>query len=749
MTKVGKALKFQSRIAEILNYTFQLMGRHIGQMLKSWALMLNPLNLIKRAFNDFMSYDIKWQRTMNVIKYNLRAILKPFMEWLAQQIVNVIGFLDIVSQKIQKAFGRVPVSLFDQVAADTEKTAEEIQDVTAGFDELHDIGSNNSGANDLLGEIYKPQLSPEWEAFAEKVGDIVGNISKYVTENWKTLLDKLLRMFIAWKLLKIAGKLLWEALASKFTIGAGTNLLKNLFTDANGVVGIGQNIGTLIAGGILTVISAMALKDAINSAWNQGSHDALVGNSMNLMDQQTGMDALKGALGGAGMVVGGGMIAAALGASVALGPLLAVAAGVAALAAVVVVGAEAWSYHAKQNKIANNEMLNASDYAEQAKDSEEKLKEVTSMVSDALRIKNTNQEKLNQLEKEYGISLEQVQARVDAAGGSTETLTAKELELYNQGLTTQKSIENYNKLLELQIKLQKQNLWQKEQEAIALDIEAGNYELAAMRIEQAELDGTITTEEATAKRIQLYKQAGKEERENLLQNLTPEQRELMLQYTNATSKELGELAEIWYESRDTIRNALLDGVGPETQDEFKRRMNNIDDVVKQHTGFWQGIGDTIAEILTLGNVTTWTYDGKQKYYEQGYGSSYKQRRADEILRDDSLSDEEKRKRIAALSIKSYAVGTNYVPSDGLAYLHQGEAVVPKKYNQPYQQVMSNEERAYMQQMISTMRSLDTQMKQGIPVNGQFVQRGSDLVAVVNKTKSQTGADLLSNVSYAR
>lgn len=63
--------------------------------------------------------------------------------------------------------------------------------------------------------------------------------------------------------------------------------------------------------------------------------------------------------------------------------------------------------------------------------------------------------------------------------------------------------------------------------------------------------------------------------------------------------------------------------------------------------------------------------------------------------------------------------------------------------------MSNEERAYMQQMMATMRSLDGTMKQGIVVNGQFTQRGSDLVAVVNKTKSQTGSDLLSNVSYAR
>ena len=60
-----------------------------------------------------------------------------------------------------------------------------------------------------------------------------------------------------------------------------------------------------------------------------------------------------------------------------------------------------------------------------------------------------------------------------------------------------------------------------------------------------------------------------------------------------------------------------------------------------------------------------------------------------------------------------------------------------------------EEQLYMKQMMNTMKSLDDTMKQGIPVSGKFVQRGSDLVAVVNKTKSQTGADLLSNVAYAR
>ena len=788
LDKNGKALKFQTRTAEILNYTFQLMSRSIGQAFKNLLSMINPFNIIRNLFNDFSSYNVKWQRTMNVIKNNFREIILPFMDKIAQTLVNIIGFLDIISMKIQEAFGFTPISLFDQKNANEfKKTYEEITGVTASFDELHDIGSNpENDADNLLGEIYKPQLSQEWIDLANQIGDlfagvikgdlgfseVMAKILKIAWEGIKTLWSEIiwpfirdtiwpgikdnvleilawiLGAFIAWKGLKLIGSLLWNAISGAFVKGSGTSLLKRMFTDANGVVGIGKNIGTLIAGSILAVISTMALADAINDAWTQGKSDANTGKGMNLTDQQTGMDALQGALGGAGAVLGGGMIAAALGASVALGPLLAVAAGVAALAAVVVVGAEAWAYHSQQNKLANNEMLEAADYAEQAAATQEKLKEVTDMVNNGLEIKNTHQEKLNQLEEDYGISLDYVNKKVEAAGGNTSILTEEEKALYEQGKLTQESIENYNRLLEIQIELQKQQLWQKEEEAIALDMEAGNYELAALRIEQAELQGLITTEEATAKRIQLYKTCGEEERANLLQNLTPEQRTLMLQYTNATEEELAELKKIWDESSQDVKNALLDGVGPDVVSAFDRRMNDIDRVVEEHSGFWQGVGDTVKEIFSFGFADTWTYNGEKRYYKEGYDAKWADSEIQAIQNDNTLSEEEKRRRIQNIrNMASYAVGTNYVPNDGLAYLHQGEAVIPKKYNQPYQP--NTMDQAYIDQMINTMRALDATIQQGIEVRGEFKQRGTDLVATVKRVENRNGNQPLNNSVFAR
>lgn len=251
LDKNGKALKFQKRSAEILNYSFQLMGRHVGQVFKNMMMMLNPINLLKKAFSDFSSYNTKWQRTLNVVKYNLRAIIRPFMEWLAQQLMNILGVINAIIKGIGQAFGK-SWDLFDQSAANAEKMREELEaaaNVTAGFDELHDIGSNNSGANDLMGDIYTPQWGDLYDTITDKAKKIteflipifeaLGNILKWCLEHWKLLVAAFAAFKIAqglWNLLNW-GKSLRDVFKSIDALKFG-NLLSWLAIIAGAIIEI-------------------------------------------------------------------------------------------------------------------------------------------------------------------------------------------------------------------------------------------------------------------------------------------------------------------------------------------------------------------------------------------------------------------------------------------------------------------------------------------------------------------------------
>ena len=837
LDKTGKALKNQTRLAEVLSYTYRLITRHTAQVLKNFLLQLNPLTQIKKAFQDFMSYNTKWQRTMNVIKYNIHSILEPFMDKIAQFLVNCIGFVDIISMKVQEAFGHIPISLFDQAAADARKIHEELEagaNVTAGFDELHDIGSNNTGANDLLGEIYKPELPESWKKLATEIGDLFAGlikgdlgfgevmkriltilwdtlktiattiwdwfkktaIGKYITDHWKDILGKVLAAFLAWKLLKVAGKLLWNALFGNFGQGAigglfsklGGWILKALGATAFGR-GIIEGIKTLFvgSGGLLSTLKSIFVgHEAITAfgAWGETLGAlfaqtllAAVGIAIGVGGIAKGFDMVAdtksynmGLLEGGGKSkdkksdfggkavgtifggIGGGIAGTAIAGFATGGPI---GLAIGAIAGLLITSlAPAFEEVEVASKKANNEMQKIEYYEGLVKGAESE----TNIFKEQLELLQQSLELNTQAVYDQGEKLGISKTRMDELVKATQdgTFTTDMLTGSETGLATsltdlaqkQEHVTEVSKRLE---EAQKKLLKAQTDLSIAQDVEAKNFELAAARIEVAEAQGVYTTEEATKKRIQLYKEAGKEERTNLLQNLTPEQRRLMAEYTNATDTELAKIAKSWRESSDNTKKSLLDGVGDETRRQFESRMNDIDNVIKQHQGFWQGVGDTLKEIFTFGNSTTWTYNGEDKYYKEGYDDKYYQQIANDYNSGNQnkytadVIEELRRRKL----IPSFAIGTNFVPNDGLAYLHQGEAVIPAKYNQPYKQGLSNEERAYMQQMTATMRSLDGTMKRGIAVNGQFTQRGSDLVAVVNKTKSQTGADLLSNISYAR
>lgn len=786
LDKNGKALKFQTRMAEILNYTFQLMSRSIGQAFKNLLSMINPFNVIRNLFNDFSSYNVKWQRTMNVIKNNFREIIKPFMEWIAQQLVNIIGFLDIISMKIQEAFGYTPISLFDQKNAnDFKKTYEEIQNVTAGFDELHDIGSSG-GENDpdnLLGEIYKPQLSQAWIDLANKIGDLFAgvikgdlgfgeamvtilkllgetlatigkmlwdwfketDVGKWLIENWKTALATILGLFLAWKLLKIFGPTLLSTIGNAFKtllskvggwittllgasgFGQGIMLafqslfaggkysligtLGEMFTNSAAITQAGSwgsMIGFALVKGLVGVLSialgGKMVTDAFDSAADKTSYNIGLEQAGGNEEDKKGIggDVLKGAAGGAAIGFGIGQIVPVI------GPLVGAAVGAVA-GALTTSLAPAFEQVEVAAREANNEMQKMEYYEGLVQGYSTEVDEFTELVNLSNDALQTQTDKVYSLGEKYGVSKTTLDGLIQsikdgnyntemAAGLNTELAGAlNQLDWHytnNAGLT--------DKLTEAKRKLQKAEM----DLAIAEDIAAGNFELAAARIEVAYASNVYTADEATAKMVQIAKEGSAEQASAILKDLSPDLQKKFQEEYSVTEKNLNELTDLYFSYSQDEREYFLQNLTGEVQKEMESRVNAIKQAV-ENAPWWQ-------RLLDIGN------DGKI------FGISY-------------------------VDVPGYAVGTNYVPNDGLAYLHKGEAVIPAKYNEGVgiQGKAYQEQAIVNNQLITAVERLEATMKQGITVQGQFIQRGSDLVAVVNKTNSRTGADVLSNVAYAR
>ena len=775
------------------------MSRHIGQIIKNWLWMINPLNVIKKMFDDFASYDPKWQRTMNVIKNNFREIILPFMEKIAQFLVNIIGFLDIISMKIQEAFGYTPISLFDQQNAnDFKKTYEEISNITAGFDELHDIGSSG-GENDpdnLLGEIYKPQLSQEWIDLANKIGDLFADVikgdlgfgeamlrileilgetlaiiakklwewfketdfGKWLIENWKTVLATILALFLGWKLLKIFGPTLLSVIGGAFksllakvggwmttllgSSGFGSGILmafqtlfaggkysligtlKEMFTNSAAITQAGSwgsMIGFALTKGLLAVLGGYATykitdyfgdKAVDNTNYNLG----LMSTGGNEEDKKSNVgNILGGILGGAaGGAFTGGVIAGPIGA--AIGGIIG---GVAGTIQTVLRPALEEAQVSARNL--NNELQNISFYEGAVQGASTRVEEATELQNLMTQAVENQTNKIYKQGEQLGISktrLDELIASTQNGTFTTDMLYASEMNLADS-LTQLSALQGKNKEATDQLTEAKRKLQAAEMDlAIAQDIEAENYELAAARIEAALAAGVYSADEASEQMALLLKETNGEMRSNLVEDMTPDMRKNFLSYVNTTERGKKDLVKIYNELSDDAKEALSqdysDLFGESIQSALDEGQRVIDDTELDWSHPFQSLGKVLGSIWNL-----FTGGGNTN------------------------SNNSKSTKTA-----SFAVGTNYVPSDGLAYLHQGEAVIPKKYNQPYEPT-NNISQAYLDQMINTMKSLDNTIQQGIDVRGEFRQKGTDLVATVKKVENRNGNQPLNNPVFAR
>lgn len=872
LDKNGKALKFQKRTAEVLNYSFQLMSRHIGQMIKNWMMQLNPITQIKRAFQDFASYDPKWQRTMNVIKYNLRSIILPLMQKIAQLIVNMIGVLDIALQKVQSAFGKTPISLFDQENAKKFKEqVEEIQNVTAGFDELHDIGGDTEkDPNDLTGEIYKPQLSEGWKKFGETLGDIFTGIAKAIKwciDNWKLLVGLLAAFVVAkglWNLLNFAiglknafsglAKLPWASIAKGLgwvaaaastaisayeTVKLGVKWDQMDDKEKNKTMGMSMGFGTL-AGGLVGGL----LGGPAGAAIGAGLGAAITGGIDSAIADYNGDDAraeITGAIGGAGI-------------GAAIGTLIAPGIGTAVGAAIGTgIG---WGVE----KLGHLTFSNGGDYSN-LKISTEDLAWANEQLATAQDNVYKSLYNLKSMEEQTGESGKALYDAVQNGTLSFDNMSSSQLAVYD-------AYKSHVGVLE-ELKAAQQTQMDYE---TSMDLDraekSDNYTDYINKMIEANNNGIYSNEELQDRFAQVYGELDRNSRQVFLEQLPENMRqsvELQGQnYLSNWSKFYNDCCTNW-ENFKTGWGEFWTGVGETfstkweelktgaattwenmktaastTWEGMKTVAGNVWNSIKIEAGeAWEGIknsavGQKVQEMATnvatkwnemktkagetwnnikttagqkweeiknsaIGqkvqetwrNVTTkfneiktslsnswntlksnastaWNniktsivnaaqnaWNGAKGFFDK-IGEGIKN--AWEGLKELGRETGQKIGNFFSgngwktdAEIASYAVGTNYVPSDGLAYLHKGEAVIPAKYNEG----MSTQGKAYQQntaasqELLQAIAKLEMMLDKGINVQGQFVQRGSDLVATVEKASNKLSNNILNNRVFAR
>ena len=355
-----------------------------------------------------------------------------------------------------------------------KKTYEEISDVSASFDELHDVGSTSSenDPNNLLGEIYKPQLSQAWKDLANEIGDLFAGIITgdlgfsevmlkildiawkgvktlwneilwpfikntiwpAIKDNWLEILAWILGAFVAWKGLKLIGNLLVSAFtgglkgviswisqklfgktlfSSATTAGAtaGGLFSKALYTGMSGSV---VTVGKLLGGIALTATGTIG---AISISKNAGENWQDLGASMKVAS-----------VAGAGLMsVAAGLGAVLMGAS---GPVGWAVAGVTALTALTV-GLAQTQDGIGSVKEETEALAEAQATAETANQNY-----LTSL--DNLAITTSN---LEQLERQTGISGEELAKQIKNGTLTVNDMTTAQLQVYNAYLKNEEMIK--------------------------------------------------------------------------------------------------------------------------------------------------------------------------------------------------------------------------------------------------------------------------------------------------------------------
>lgn len=689
---------------------FQRIGRRIKtQTTNIFANWLNPIYVAGRMINAFMSQNVKYANTFKVVSYNAVRIIEPLVKNLLDWVLRLLQYVNVFTKKWMN------VDLFDKSYMSAKKTTEELKNITASFDELHPIGENDTTLMDT-GEL--PTVDPEWikklEGWADKLKPTATKIGEWIADAFSHPIRTLFATIIALEFANAVKQIIITAiakwLAGKFALG-GAGL---------GAAGLG---GTLLKGAALiggTALSAQGLYNSykLGSKWDQmdeKERHSTVGKSMGfgtiggaLLGGLIG--GLPGAAIGAGLgaaITGGidsaiadyngdsavasitaGLGGAGLGAAIGtvIGGPLGTAVGAAIGGAVGLVAEDIGHYFAADGGAFSNLKISTED-----------LKWATEQATVAIQNEHAALYNLKLIEEQTGINAKELYDAVQSGAISYDNLTSSQMLAVDAYAAYIKASEDAKIATKT---MTDYKLAQEFQNAKTTD----SYGTLVQAMIKAKDDGIYTEQELTDRLSQLYAELDDNSREVFL-NSIPES------------------------MREGVKTGAYDYMSG--WDKFKVNMSKkFDEFKTKATDAFSKIKKAAAE----------TWERVQNLLRfKGFKTNA------EINGEGEVS----------VDVESYDVGTNYVPNDQLALVHKGEAIVPAKYNQgraytPGYSAQDNSGlQSVMQMLVDTTDRLNSILNSGIPVTGEFRQRGSDLYATVERAKSSRGINGLSDVSFAR
>lgn len=688
----------KKRLNVFARFSMRIFKRIGTNIVSQIASIMNPITNLRKAWSSWLDrFDNKaWSNTFEVIQYNLVSVIAPILEKIANLILKITAMANVLTKKF------VGVDLFDKSAWSAEKLKKGVDSVTSSLDELHSVSDNPDDNNTIFDKgldtdnLISSKTEQTIENFGNKAKKVWDGVTGFV-KNHPILTAGLVGAWLT--------KGLW-APAVGGLIGKG---IKHLFGGSQ--VATEAAAGAATTGSIWTTKFGTVIKKGLGvAAVAVGTH--FTGKTAQHMKKYwntmgTGEKVLYG-LGNAASIataaIGGfavGGVPGAIGGAV-----------IAGLNGLWKAGTTA-SNSIKSVKDATNDYNNTLQYSQ----------ELETNYAEGLLTLGQARDQLNYLEQQAGISAEELAKQVQNGSLSVDNMTTAQLQLYGAYLQTQQMEQQIQQMQEERIKVAKQLRDDTLELALANGEQSDSYDELVDKIHEYVTSGEMDMDEA------------KEYFSRAMSNMTLEEQRLFLQNLPDDLKSAASDWDNW--SQETMDKANdMKGILTKAAEGWGIIFNKAGELL---TGFFKNVGDTFSKIGEK-------VDSAKKKIASGWNNSGITKVGNFITGQGWQTNAEKEAKKKKLA--SYDVGTNYVPNDQLALVHQGEAIIPAKYNKGYQP-QDNGLTVTISELRAELASLRNQMAQGINVSGEFKQRGNDLVAVVERGKNKNGNQPLSNPAYAR